>query len=374
MQSTQQPSPYSSNSIRLSLGEWSLTAIICLGILYLLPVVWPAAGQRLSGPDYRIPGELSSDYWMFAQWSERSRGRYRAVVLGDSVVWGQYARSDDTLAHHLNEVAGRRVFANLGVDGLHPAAMAGMVSYYGKAVEGRPVLLHLNPLWMSSEEQDLQSPEEARFNHPKLVPQVLRRPASYAPMPPDVIGAVLERQASFFSWKEHLTLAYREGMGLQDWTLEYPYTVPFSGRGPDAYSGDEPGSEPMTWRQRGIERQDLPWVEIARSYQWRSFTRTIEILRARQNRVFVLLGPFNTHALTGGSQARYQALAARMEQWLEQEGIPYCAPAALPTDLYADASHPLGSGYREIAKELYGSPAFQRWVESWESRSAGRRP
>jgi len=357
-----------SNPIRLAWREWALAALLCLAPLSLSPRLWPAAGTRLSRPDYRLPGELSSDYWMFRQWSRRAQALYSAVLLGDSVIWGQYVRNDDTLAHHLNGLAGRRAFANLGVDGLHPGAMAGMIAYHGTAIESQPVLLHLNPLWMSSAEQDLQARGDVRFNHPKLLPQLLHRPPSYRPMLADVISAVLERNAVFLSWREHLKIAYLEGMAVQEWSLENPYAFLPAGRGPDSFSGDEPGSQPMTWRERGIGPQNLPWVEAAASYQWRSFKTTIELLRSRRNHVFVLLGPFNTHALTAGSQLRYHALVAAMKEWLDQERILYYAAPVLPTNLYADASHPLGGGYREIAKELFASASFRQWMRGWPDR------
>jgi len=351
-----------SNPIRLSRREWALIALICLGGLYLLPFAWPFAGTRFSHPDYRLPGELASDYWMFRQWSRYARDSYPVMIIGDSVVWGQYVRSDDTLAHHLDELAGGSTFANLGVDGLHPAAMAGMIRYYGGGIHDRPVLLHLNPLWMSSAKQDLQIKGDERFNHPKLVPQVAGRPASYAPAPAEVTEAVLEERMPFFSWKDHLKIAYWEGMALPDWSLENPYLLFPKGRRPDSFSGDEPGSEPLAWRKRGITPANLPWVDAERSYQWRSFRKVVSELRSRRDRVFVIVGPFNTYALTPESRARYEALKRTMEQWLEQEKIPYLAPRLLPTDLYADVSHPLGDGYREIAKELWDSPAFQAWL------------
>jgi hypothetical protein len=354
-----------SNPIRLSWREWAAAAVICLAALYLLPAVWPATGERLALPDYRLPSELSSDYWMFRQWARYSHGKYRAAVLGDSVVWGQYARNDDTLTHHLNALVGPGTFANLGVDGLHPAAMAGMIAYYGSALRDEPVLVHLNPLWMTSAEQDLQGKEEARFNHPKLVPQWFHRPASYHPAAAEALGAVLENRVSFLSWKEHLKMAYYDGLALSEWSLDNPYSLRPAGRGPNVFLSDEPGSPPETWRERGIEPQDFPWVAAAHSYQWRSFQRTIALLRSQGNRVFVLLGPFNTHALTGASRARYERLTGEMTRWLGREGVPYYAPPALPTDLYADASHPLGVGYRRLAEQLSESPSFQEWRQGW---------
>jgi len=351
-----------SNPIRLAWREWALAALLCLGGICLLPLAWPFAGTRLSHPDYRVPGELGSDYWMFRQWSEYARDKYAVMVLGDSVVWGQYVQNGDTLTHHLNELAGNSTFANLGVDGLHPAAMAGMVSYYGKGIRDGRVLLHLNPLWMSSTKQDLQTKGGERFNHPKLVPQVVGRPIAYEPTPAEAAEAVLEERVPFFSWKEHLKIAYWEGMSLPDWSIENPYVVIPRDRGPDSFSGDDPGSEPLSWRKRGIAPADLPWIEAGRSYQWRSFKNVVWELRSRRNRVFVILGPFNTHALTPKSRTRYEALKRAMEQWLQQQRIPYSAPRLLPTDLYADVSHPLGDGYREIAKELWGSSAFHDWL------------
>jgi hypothetical protein len=351
------------NPIQLSWRAWALAALFCLGGICLLPRAWPLAGTHLSRPDYRIPGELSSDYWMFRQWSAYAHGRRPVVVLGDSVVWGQYVRSDDTLAHDLSELAGRATFANLGLDGLHPAAMEGLVSHYGRAIRDTSVLLHLNPLWMSSAQQDLQTKAQARFNHPKLVPQILDKPPAYAPTGSEIIEAALEAWVPFFSWKEHLKIAYWEGLAWPDWSLENPYLLAPEDRGPDSFSGDEPGSEPVSWRKRGIAPSDLPWVKAERSYQWRSFKEVVSDLRSRGNSVFVVLGPFNTHALTPESCARYQALKRTMEQWLEQERVPYFAPPLLPTDLYADVSHPLAAGYRRIADELFALPSFQEWRE-----------
>jgi hypothetical protein len=79
-----------SNSIRLSWREWAAAALTCLVVLSLLPTAWPAAGNRFAHPDYRLPSELSSDYWMFREWA-RWPAQYQAAVLGDSVVWGQCA-------------------------------------------------------------------------------------------------------------------------------------------------------------------------------------------------------------------------------------------------------------------------------------------
>jgi len=362
---TPEESLHSSNSIRLSWREWGWAALAAVSALYLVPAILPAAGVRMSRPDYRLPTELSSDYWMFQRWARYSRGHHRAVVLGDSVVWGQYAASDGTLTHCLNSLLGAPVFANLGVDGLHPAAMAGMVRHYGGALHGLPVIVHLNPLWMMSDEQDLRTRGEARFNHPKLVAQFLDRPGPYHPSLGEAGEAVLERYVPFLRWREHIKIAYYGGMPLQEWSLDNPYTLLPDDGGPDALSSDDPGSLPVDWVQRGIRPQDAPWVAPADSYQWRCFTAVIDLLRSRGNRVFVLVGPFNTHALTEASRHRYRAVLAAMAEWLERERIPYYAPEALPSELYADASHPLAEGYRKLAEQLLESPSFLTWMGAW---------
>ena len=36
----------------------------------------------------------------------------------------------------------------------------------------------------------------------------------------------------------------------------------------------------------------------------------------------------------------------------------------LPSSLYADASHPLTEGYRELAGRISRDPVFERWLRS----------
>ena len=99
-------------------------------------------------------------------------------MLGDSVVWGYYVSADQTLSHYLSELSGGRRFANLGVDQVHPVAMAGLVEHYGRAMAGKRVLLHYNPLWMSSDERDLETAKEVG-NHSRLIPQFFPGIPSY---------------------------------------------------------------------------------------------------------------------------------------------------------------------------------------------------
>ena len=62
----------------------------------LAPWVWRQAERFETGADYRIPYTLSKDYWL---WQRRLKELppASAVVLGDSVVWGEYVLPDGTL-------------------------------------------------------------------------------------------------------------------------------------------------------------------------------------------------------------------------------------------------------------------------------------
>ena len=54
---------------------------------------------------------------------------------------------------------------------------------------------------------------------------------------------------------------------------------------------------------------------------------------------------------TGG----YRKIKDGIVTWLKEKEIPYLAPDPLPSDLYADASHPLPGGYLKLARELIES-------------------
>ena len=163
--------PYGSNCVRLSLREWLIVGIAFSALLCFGPMLWERIEKFEPAPDYRLPYELSSDYRLQARYCRWACSRYDTLVIGDSVVWGHYVSRDNTLSYYLNQNAGRNQFANMGVDGIHPVALAGLLKYYGRDIKGAKVILHFNPLWMSSRKHDLQIEKEFHFNHPKLVPQ-----------------------------------------------------------------------------------------------------------------------------------------------------------------------------------------------------------
>jgi hypothetical protein len=129
----------------------------------------------------------------------------------------------------------------------------------------------------------------------------------------------------------------------------------------------------VPWFERGIEPQDFPWVELAGSLQWRAFRETVALLRHRGNDVFVVLGPLNEHLLTIESRQRFNELSREVRQWLVEQQIPHLEPDLLPSETYADTSHPLRAGYEQLARQIHASKPFQDWLSLPSAPGSGSR-
>jgi hypothetical protein len=351
--------PFSSNNIRLSGREWIIAAIVCSALLCLGPALWGRFEKFDPGADYRLPYTLGNDYWLYGRYCRWACSKYETLVVGDSVIWGHYVSGDDTLSHYLNQSAGRDSFANLGVDGFHPGALGGLLRYYGRNISGKNVIIQFNPLWMSSAKHDLQTEKEFHFNHPKLVPQFSPKIPCYKDSFSKRFSAAVERYAPFFGWASHLRIVYFENMDLPNWTLEHPYENPLGAITLEIPVSEDNLQEHISWIEKGISQEDFQWVEPAQSLQWQFFRQTIELLKARRNTVFVVVGPFNEHMLKPDSYETYQKMKSEIETWLRQNNVAYCVPQVLPSELYRDASHPLGRGYAMLAKQLFENQSFK---------------
>lgn len=355
--------PFSSNLVRLSLGEWAVVGAAVLATLLFVGDAWRQVETFEPGPDYRIPFDLSDDYWLFHRYcaqAVRERGRDQVLVLGDSFVWGQFVPAGQTLTHFLNQEAGSSRFVNLGLDGAHPLAVEGLIRHHCPVMRYTQVLVHLNFLWMSSPQADLQASGEVRVNHPRLLPQLTRPIPSYHASIPERIGVLVTRTLPSFSWSRHLQIAYLDHTDLAGWTLGHPYDNPLKEvtlELPDPSAARYP--DPQPWSAEGETRQDLPWVALEGSLQWEAFQRTIRELRSRGNRVRVLVGPLNQHMLTESSAEEYRHLLEEALAWLRSEGVPVFALTTLPSERYADLSHPLHPGYATLAGELWRAMSRQ---------------
>jgi hypothetical protein len=354
--------------VRLSLSEWLIVAIIFSAVFYLAATLWERVEKFEPASDYRLPYDLSSDYWLYERYCRWACSRYDTLVVGDSVVWGHFVPVDNTLSHHLNDLAGTEQFANLGADGTHPAALEGLLQYYGKDISNKNVILHLNPLWMTSPKHDLQTEKEHHFNHPKLVPQFTPTIPCYKSSFPKRISTAINRNLPFFNFSSHLNIAYFQSMDIPAWTLEHPYENPLSFVTLRLPASDDYERPDATVRSgRGPGQTTLQWVELETSLQWFFFRRSIRLLRKRNNRVFVLIGPFNEHKLDKDSIDTYHNMQAEIEDWLRRNSIPYYMPDVLPSHWYVDASHPLGAGYAELAKQLFENDSFTSYILSFNS-------
>ena len=153
-------------------------------------------------------------------------------------------------------------------------------------------------------------------------------------------------------------------MDIQNWTIQNPYCNPL-----DAITlgvplpENRPKSKAVPWTERKMKVQNFPWMEPEESFQWRAFRTAIEILRTRNNTVFIVLGPFNPYILSKKSLGRYNRMKGKIEAWLNERGIEYNSVPDLSSENYADASHPLKEGYARIAEGLFETDSFRRWVE-----------
>jgi hypothetical protein len=348
-----------SHALRLSGRDWAIVALALLALIGFGPVLWARVEAFAPGNDYRMPYELSSDYWLYGRYGRQFCSQEKILVVGDSVVWGHYVPPEQTLTHYLNEFSGTGRFANFGLDGTHPAALEGLLRYYGPALCGRTILLHLNPLWMSSEKHDLQTDKEFHFNHPELVSQFVVDIPCYKASFSKRLRIAVRRTIPFSNWVAHLRTTYYGSTDLQTWTLEHPYDCPFAPltRGlPELGGIPEPSGG--TWVERGARKQDLAWVEFDSSLQWRFFQRTVRLLQKQANNVFVLVGPFNEHMLNESDAAAYHTIKTRLDAWFRENEIPCFVPDPLPAEHYVDASHPIGAGYALLARQLLEQPAF----------------
>lgn len=360
--------PFGANAVRLNLRQWCIAAVIILVMLVLLPVVWKWIEPFDPEPDYRVPFAVSNDYWVYNRLTAWTAAHDRLLVIGDSVIWGEYVRPDQTLTHYLNKQAGSERFVNGGVSGSHPLALEGLVRYYADDIANTKVILHLNLLWLSSPERDLSAESERpiSFNHPELIPQLWPRVPTYKASVSERLGEVVDQQLPVRRWAHHLRVAWFDSLDVPTWTIEHPYDNPLeqiSLHLPEPKQQARHGAQPSSWRASGIEKQAMDWVPLDESLQWQAFLRTVQLLQDRGNRVFVIVGPFNAHMLAEENRQEFDMLKKQATDDLHNRDIPFLAPPLLPSDDYGDASHPLAAGYERLAESIYGTPAFRDWLD-----------
>ena len=372
--------PFGVNEVRLNARQWALTVVIWGLVLLLTPWVWGRLERFDVGRDYRIPYQLSKDYWLYGRRLRQVTAPDHVLVLGDSVVWGEYVAPDGTLSHFLNQEAlATNRFVNLGLNGLFPLAQEGLVDYYCQTLRHQKVIVQCNVLWMTSPKADLSLDKEEPFNHSRLVPQFSPRIPCYRADANERLSAVIQRKVGFLQWAGHLQNAYFDQMSILSWTLQddggspprYPnvyknplaqisLTVPAAPDGDPQRGPNSPRHKPWSLDGQGTTR--FEWVDLDASLQWRAFQRVINRLRERGNDVLVVLGPFNEHLMAEDNRPAFSKLRDGIAAWLKQNQVPAVVPDILPSELYADASHPLTAGYELLAKRISADEHFREWL------------
>jgi hypothetical protein len=374
--------PFGVNEVRLTARQWVATWMVVALVIVLTPWAWERIEHFDAGPDYRIPYDLSKDYWLYGRRLRQAVDPDKIIVLGDSVVWGEYVAPDGTLSHFLDKATGAtNRFINGGLNGLFPLAQEGLVTWYAKSLRHKKVILQCNVLWMTSPKVDLSSDREEQFNHSRLVPQFSPRIPCYRADANERLSAVLQREVPFLQWVGHLQNAYFDQKSILSWTLEddggSPPRYPNVYRNPlaritlvvpscppeDPQRGlKSPRHKP--WSTDGQATTHFEWVPLDSSLQWRAFQRVVSVLRERGDEVLVVLGPFNEHMITEENRPAYRTIRDGIAAWLRQNHVPAVLPDALPSAVYADASHPLTEGYDLLAKRICADETFQNWLRS----------
>ncbi len=357
-----------SDPLHLNARQWIVVIMLYACICLLIDRAWLGWEQFNAGTDYRLPcfGERMSDYWEFRRWTSRARDQYRVYLIGDSVIWGQETTHNQTISHYLNERYGQDIFANMGMDGLHHAAMRGLVKIHGQSLNEKLVLLQFNPFWMSDSNYDLRGTWKDYY-HPRLIPQFNRRIAYHDRDTQQRIAVLAERRIPIFSLVRHVMVNSFHNQSIQQWMIQNPYSCPFTAvtfeSAPLWTKAPGPG---RSWQDKGMRPQNFAWLAASDSLQWECFQDTIRSLQKRNAQVFVLVGPYNAYMLTDDSRDRLNQLLSQTVQWLGANNVPYfdVGDNLLPSETYADeVGHLTAAGHAILAEALLKQDNFRKWIE-----------
>jgi len=304
--------------------------------------------------NYRIPYPMGENYYLFSHYSSSLSKTEKILFLGDSVIWGHYADTGNTLTAQLNRLHGNDRFANMGIDGIHPAALYGLVKKYSAHIENRDIIAGVNLLWMSSPRHDLSGEINNEINHKKLLPQFSRDIPAYGAGLEERISSFINTNFKIISWVNHIKMSSFADSSFYRWTIDNPRKNIrhfFKGR-------DMSYTVPPPMRQAGVALQNVTWVEPENSIQWQYMKKTINLLRERNNRVRAYITPYNLHSLTPESRERYIAIREILIRELEAEGISCITGKTPKQEYFADASHTGEEGYRILSEELLQDKKF----------------
>jgi len=325
-----------------------------------LPVIFPLTGDIVFTSDYRLPFYLGEDYFLYKKYV-KSVAEYNTIpVIGDSVIWGHYTSDNDTLTAHLNRKQHVAEFSNMGIDGIHPAVMYGLVDNYCSAFSNKKVIVGINLLWMSSSRHDLSGDKNSEINHRGLLPQFTELIPAYSPAFEERLSLVIKRNMPFFLWADHLKLTRFRERNFYRWSMDNPGVLPIIFFRPEIKTYELP--VPMDSSK--FPRQDAQWITTDKSLQWRYTLKTIKMLKERGNEILAVVTPFNRYMLTEESAKKHESIVSAIKDNLTTEDIIVIIPEMPPKEEFADSSHPTATGYRIIADDLLKNKEFIKFIKN----------
>lgn len=326
----------------------------------VIPYALPFTDNSVFIGNYRIPYSMGDDYYLYSRYSGHVESGNTIPVIGDSVIWGHYTGRDQTLTAHLNVISKDKKtrFSNLGLDGIHPAAMSGLIDHYMAGFKNRKIIAGVNLLWMSSPRHDLSGPANSEINHKQLLPQVTRAIPSYQPAFEERISALVTRSVPVFSWIDHIRMSRFAGKNFYAWTMENPHKsiLEYFSHKDEEYRLPE-GTDPGRMQEQNIE-----WIPPDRSLQWKFMVKALVSLKNDGNEVAAVITPFNTYMMTEESRKKYFSILSEMEWILRENGILPVVPLILEKKYFADSSHPTSEGYRLIAEDIMKNREFSEFI------------
>ena len=370
-----------SNALFLRPKEWIVILLLLTLTFIGLPIISKKSKQS-NDSNYRIPYQLSNDYWSYTKLTSQLSEK-EIPIIGDSVIWGEYVDKNSSLSYFLSDLSGHK-FTNAGMNGLYPLALEGLIKNHAKPIKKRKVLLHLNLLWMSSPERDLSTTKEQTFNHPQLIPQIVRKVPSYHASTEKRLSRFATNSVPFLSFVNHIKENHFSQRSPAEWTClqsdvnpeHFPNTylnplnqlfstapIPIDEQLNLSINNTERGVNSPRHKPWSGAPRTLDWISMDDSLQWNAFKKLCTELLSRKNNLFVLIGPLNNHMFNEMTTSKANLLTDEAGEWLKSMQIDHWSPQPLPSDHYADASHPLTHGYEMLAKELLKNKSFTDWVQ-----------
>ncbi|HPD78729.1 MAG TPA: hypothetical protein PLH88_09945 [Spirochaetota bacterium] len=339
--------------------NYSIAIIFFLVIsIIMLPKLFPLIDEKIFIQNYRIPYYAGEDYFLFKKYAKFLSQIDSIPLLGDSVIWGHYVHEEESLSGELNLLS-QKNFRNAGIDGVHPAAMNGLVEYFAGDIKNKKVIIGINLLWMSSRRHDLSGEQNNEINHKILLPQFLEKIPAYQPTIEERLSSAIKKNFEFLLWADHIKISKFNSSNLYQWTMENPQKNIIDFFKPEEKTFMPPESITL----RALTKQDIQWVDMEASLQWRFILKTIKILQDRNNKLLAIITPFNEHMMSASSIKKMDSITKAIKEELKREDIEVIdCPMLLPEE-FADSSHPTAKGYEKIAKYLIANKSFLKFIE-----------